>query len=403
MSDHRRDRRAYLARVAGDLRLPDDITREVLEELDGHLAESIASLLDAGLTADQAERESIARLGDPGELATGIRHARQTRRRLLVAVGYGVWDGAKGALWGYLFGIAVAILASMLAGIGLYIAASIFHVGPTGWDTFTPMFVIIYVVLAAGVAGRRVPSAIAGRAAHRISDVARPVAVIGGIGLAVVTIFFVRTGLDLWTVAALVMLPFGFGVGAWAANGPPRTGRVGISSRWLVAIVMAVAVALVLVNVATPRRSADGEPAGESANIGPPASDVLGEAWVESSSSWRSGAAIELSITFEPPDALSGWRDLRVEVWPSMDGPDGRVGMDPAATGPTLSVPLIAVDGGSQHHADVQLPATKTQQFFSTVTTGIAPDGRRYVLTGPDGPTASSPWVGTVWEYLTTP
>lgn len=86
MTDQRPDRRAYLASVAARLRLPGPLAEEIIEEVEAHIVDATASLVDDGLAPDRAEREAIARLGDPGELGDGLRRARQTRRRLLSAV-----------------------------------------------------------------------------------------------------------------------------------------------------------------------------------------------------------------------------------------------------------------------------------------------------------------------------
>ncbi len=37
------------------------------------------------------------------------------------------------------------------------------------------------------------------------------------------------------------------------------------------------------------------------------------------------------------------------------------------------------------------------------LVTGVAPDGNRYVLSGPESQLVTAPWVGSVWEWLTTP
>jgi hypothetical protein len=51
----------------------------------------------------------------------------------------------------------------------------------------------------------------------------------------------------------------------------------------------------------------------------------------------------------------------------------------------------------------MSLPVTKEPAWFVLISTGVAPDGTRYVLSGPDGEMPSKRWVGSVWEWLTTP
>ena len=87
------------------MRLSDALDREVVEELAGHIDDSVHALEAEGLDPSMARREALARLGDPDELASGLRRARQTRRRLLVAAGYGVVASLNGAFWAYLFAV----------------------------------------------------------------------------------------------------------------------------------------------------------------------------------------------------------------------------------------------------------------------------------------------------------
>ena len=47
--------------------------------------------------------------------------------------------------------------------------------------------------------------------------------------------------------------------------------------------------------------------------------------------------------------------------------------------------------------------ASKDRRWYISATTGVGPDGTRYLLTGPDGPVGTRPWIGTVWEWFTTP
>jgi hypothetical protein len=85
-----RDRDAFLAAVRSRLDLPDTIAHDVLEELVGHLEDAATELRAAGLSAADAERRAIGRLGDPGALGTDLAQARRGGRRLLAAVGGGI-------------------------------------------------------------------------------------------------------------------------------------------------------------------------------------------------------------------------------------------------------------------------------------------------------------------------
>lgn len=403
MSDPRADRGAYLDQVAAGLRLPAASQADVLEELDDHIAESVAGLRVAGLSAELAEREALGRLGDPGELAEGIRSARQTRRRLLLATGYGVWAAVGGAFWGWLFAFGVVLLSVMISSLLVTTLISQLHISVSGWDTWSGALTIPYAIFASVYAGRSVPSAVAARADRRVRDVARPVAAVGGGILAILSVGMVRLPLDPATVVVLLIVPIGFAVGALTARDGEALGRrVRIRGRWIVGLVVLSTLAWTASGIATLRINTEANQTGSDADfavIGPPASNVLGEAGVGGSSSWVDGQLYDRALTIKPADALSGWRELRLEAWPAADDHD--LAVDPAASAPVVIAPLEVHDGSWSGR--LQTPVAKIQDWFVVATTGVAPDGRRYVIGAPDGLIRTQPWVGTVWEWLTTP
>ena len=155
MSDPRADRGAYLDRVAARLGLPDDRARDVLDELEGHLSESVDGFVDQGLTPEQAERQSIARLGDPVALADGLRHAQQTRRRLLAAAGAGVVAAVGSVVWGYLIALGVSIVAGVLSLAIISATVSWLQLSINGWGQWGDEVSIPFAAFVAGYAGRR--------------------------------------------------------------------------------------------------------------------------------------------------------------------------------------------------------------------------------------------------------
>ena len=76
--------------------------------------------------------------------------------------------------------------------------------------------------------------------------------------------------------------------------------------------------------------------------------------------------------------------------------------IDPSAVGPAAVAPLTKDEFGS-YAARLELGTPKERRWYISATTGVGPDGIRYLLTGPDGPEGSRPWTGTVWEWFTTP
>jgi hypothetical protein len=401
MSDPRSDSDAYLGRVAAGLRLPEDHARDIIEELQGHLAESIAGLLEEGLTPDQAERESIARLSDPSELADGIRQARQSRRRLLAAAGSGAVAAAGGVVWGYVFAVALATIAGVLATIVISLGLGWLNLGTPGWRPATDVLSIPFALFIPGYGAYRMVGAVSDRAARPVSAVRRPIALVGGGLLAFVALFLVPTDEGRLGMIVLSAIPVGFVIGALLARDgiAGRTRR--LTTRWVVTSVAMATVALTVVSASTMRTySGDGILVETDSPLPPPSTDVLGEGWINAQGSNGPGSIRAVSLEPEPPMLLDGWRNLRIEAWPAMD--PMTLEIVPVTDHPSAVAPMTRDEFGT-YAGELDLGISKAPRWFVVATTGVAPDGTRYLLAGPDGPVPTTPWVGTVWEWLTTP
>lgn len=405
MADHRPDRSAFIGQVAARLRLPPAAALEVLEEIDGHIDDAMAALRGEGLTDAQAEREAIARLGDAGELAAGIRRARQTRRRLLVAAGYGVWAGIVGAVWGYLFVVAIGILAVVASVIVVSALAQVVDLGSTGGAPLPAILSVVYVAAAAGNAGRRITELIADRSERLVADVRWAVAMIGGGALAMVLVFLVRGALDAATVVGILTMPIALVVGALMTSQPTRPARVRIQlggGLVLVAIVVATG-ALVASNLATRGPTffvMDRDPGLD--RVGVEAEGPARDGIISITSSTAHGYppdAYEIVLEVAPSHSLTGWSDLRMEAWMAHGEPYLR--LDPAATGPAATAPIRLV-GAGMYEGSLAVEPAKESLTYQVFTTGVAPDGRRTILSGPGETLTSPPWVGTVWEWFTS-
>jgi uncharacterized membrane protein len=400
MSDPRADRDAYLDQVAGRLRLPDDEASGVLEELRGHLAESAAGLVGEGLTTDQAERESIARLGSPGELADGIRTARQTRRRMLAAAGAGIIAATSGLFWGYLFAVALITVASVVTTILISIGLQVLHLSSPGWQPATDLLSVPFALFVPGYAAHRMVGAVSAGSGRPIRTIQRPIALVGAGLLAIVFVFVVRSELNPVKVLTALFFPIGFATGAMLARDGRSVRLRHLPGRWVVTTFLISTLTLTFLAASTLEINPPDEyPVNDGASrIGAPALEVLGDGWLEQSSTGL-GFTSDVSLTPTPPNLLDGWRDLRLEAWPVVDrvGPIDVVGDHAAGAAP------MARDEFGSYGAQLDVGASKVQRWYVIATTGIAPNGNRYVLTGPDGPVPSRPWTGTVWEYLTTP
>jgi hypothetical protein len=402
MSDPRADRDAYLDQVAARLRLPEDHVRDVIEELQSHLAATVEGLLDEGLTPDQAERESIARLGDPGELADGIRHARQSRRRLLAAAGSGAVAAVGGVVWGYVFAVALATIAGVLATILISIGLKWLNLSTPGGRPATDILSIPFALFIPAYGAQRMVGAVADRAARPVSAVRWPIAVVGGALLAVVALFLVPTDDGPIGILVLLTIPVGFVIGALSARGRTAARLRRLPARRVVALVVLTTLTLVVASASTMRTySGDGFAVDEGlSHLPPPATDVIGEGWINQQSSIGERPISAVTLELEPATLLDGWRDLRLEAWPATDPMTLEVA--PVADHPSIVAPMTRDEFGA-YAAQLDLGISKMPRWFVVVTTGVAPDGTRYLLTGPDGPVPSRPWTGTVWEYLTTP
>lgn len=401
MPDVRADRGAYLDRVAARLGLPDERARDVLDELDGHLSESIEGFVDQGMTLEQAERQSIARLGDPDGLAAGLRRAHQSKRRLLVAAGWGVVAALSNVIWGYLIAMAVAIVAGVASLAIVSATVSWLQLSVAGWGQWGDEVSIPFAAFIAGYAGRRLTLTVAWKSVRRVDAIQGPIALIGGGLLAVLVVFGVRGEVHPASIVLLLSMPNGFAIGAMLARDGVAERTRSLPARWLgIAIVVATVVGTVMglttlrINPTDPYTVEN-----EYSTIGTPATDVLGAGWLDQQSSTELGFIVGVTISPEPVNLLAGWRDVRLEAWPSTEGPGT---LQLLADRPEMTTPMVR-DGSGTYTGQLDLGTYKEPRWFATVTTGVTPDGKRYVLTGPDGPTASRRWTGTIWEYFTTP
>ncbi|HUP55136.1 MAG TPA: permease prefix domain 1-containing protein, partial [Methylomirabilota bacterium] len=309
MSDPRADRDAYLEQVAARLRLPESEAGDVLEELRGHLAESVSDLMREGLTPEQAERGSVARLGNPGELADGIRTARQTRRRMLAAAGAGAVAATSGLFWGWLFAAALSTVAGVGATLIISLALQWLHLSTPGWQP-PDILSVPFALFVPGYAGHRLVGAVATASGRSVGSIKRPIAVGGGILVAIVAIFVVSGELDQLSVLTHVAVPIGFAGGAILARDAHSVRLRRLPGRWVAAIVIVTTLTLTAAAAATLRINPndgyhvdDGEPA-----IGPPATDVLGDGWLDQQTSTGLGFVSGVTLTPEPPTLLAEWR-----------------------------------------------------------------------------------------------
>ena len=412
-------RSEYLQRVADRLPFDESGKLDILRELAGHLADSTARFEGEGLIGDAAERAAIERLGPPEQLADELTKAHHSPRRLLAAAGAGTWAAVGGVVYGYL----LTALALTGVSIAAFILGSYLHwFGPsTGYGLDGTTTSLVALGAGAYAAGHKLTATIAGRAGYRISLVRRATALVGG-GLVLVYSLVGWTGSLNWAeVGILLSLPAWFVIGAWRSNSAQFPSR-----QWrLRAIGLAFVVVLAALGLGFDQQPAGSagsggfQPAGIE-KIGLPTPDaIIAATQADGFGGVTLGRTTRIWVLVMDPAVLAGWRDFRVEAWraigdPAID-PDLGIVVDPAATAPYAIGPAALDSGLAGFTVDgindaipagvAQLSGSVTIDRNPNVTlawvalTGVAPDGKRYLLASPSYETTT--FHGTALDWLT--
>ncbi|HEX7398389.1 MAG TPA: permease prefix domain 1-containing protein [Candidatus Limnocylindrales bacterium] len=390
------ERNAFLASVRSRLDLPDAIARDVLEELEGHLEDAAADLRAAGLSADDAERRAIGRLGDARALGTELARARRGRRQVLAAVGGGIRAVLAEGIRTWIF---LAVLASLTAILALPAASIFAHVLGRSTSSYFGGPIASLATVGAVVGGFAylgwvLPARIAGRAVRSVFGVRRGVALIGlALGSAVLW-FLVPVAMDPVRVVGLPLGPVAFALAALRAPERP-TFRVGFVPAVIGAAILFLPMTLLALATTDPPLDnwmADISPIGDA----PAATDVentaLGISW--SGPDGRGWAEVTVDAGNAAATVATRLPTLRVEIW-SARVVDGvvRFGSAPlvAQLAPTEPITIL-------HYA---LPALRDPQTTMAFVVGIAPDGRRVILDTKLDLTRTPPWTGTLAEWWT--
>ena len=391
------ERDAFLASVRSRLDLPDAVARDILEELSGHLEDAAAELRAAGLSADDAERRAIGRLGDARALGTELARARRGRRQLLAAVGGGIRAVLVEGIRTWIF---VAVLASLTAILALP-AATIFAyvLGRSSSSSFGgpigSLATVGAVVGGFAYLGWVLPARVAGPAMRSVRGVRRAVALLGLVVGSGVLWFLVTVAMDPVLAIGVPLGPVAFALAALRAPERP-TFRVGFVPAVVGAAALFVPMTLLALATATDARPdnwmADTSPIGDA----PAATDVentaLGISWsFPDSRGWA-------EVTVDAGDAAATLAarlpTLRVEIW-SARVVDGvvRFGSAPLVAQLAPTEPLTTL-----HYT---LPALRDPVTTMAFVVGIDPDGRRLILGENLDLARTPPWTGTLAEWWT--
>ncbi len=398
----------YLARVAARLGLPEPYASEVREELAAHLTDATYALIAEGLTPEQAEREAIARLGSPDALADELRHAHQTRRRLLAGAAGGVWAAAGHGIGGTLLGIGLLFVIFVPLTFTEFALRRLAGMEwrDLGGQEWNAVFYPLAMCVGAFLAGRRAVQAMAAKSLRRRHQVAGWWAVSGFAILALWVLFVLRMPLSWPAVAAELLIPLSFAVGAVVMidRQGPRIRNRHILLAALLAIVLPTLLAIGL---------GPASMGGGGVQLGPTFSsteeywqanrfDLVGRLPPQDMEMWpfiggwstRPDGSVTFTAEIVPGGDRGTWHDLRYEAWRALPG---FTTIDPSFRAPFAAAP--AELQGDRLKATFRVDRTPGVTFYAIFLTGVGPDGQRYLLTGPDF--GATTFVGTIWEWLT--
>jgi hypothetical protein len=403
------ERTSYLDQLSDRLRLPEPWASDVRAEVASHLDDAIDEGRAAGLDEVAATDEALARLGPPDELADGLRAAHQTRRRLVAGIAGGaaaaVGRGIVGTAFGWMLALALGIGAATLAAAIGRVTGARLDAPSLASATWEGLIGALALTAGAFVAGRAAVRATMARSRRRTRSIAIGWSVAGSVALAAWLLFVFRATLDGLVVAAELLVPPAFVLGATvgAKRSGPRHGRL-----ILLAIAVTSLVGLVggLLAVGGPigfqleavgggsYASMDELWAAEGFDpLGRPAPDSMQGVLGDRSLGQSDGVAT-MSATVTDAAALRGWTGLALEAWRREPA---TMAILPGETGPFASAP--AQFEGNQIRASVRVDNVRGVDTYAAVLVGVGPDGVRYVLAGPDG--LQTHFVGTITDWLT--
>ena len=393
------DRDAYLAEVGGRLELPTDQRTDVLEELAAHVADGIADLVARGQSPADAEAELLRRLGPPEQLASNLLRARATTSRLLSAVGAGavaaIRTGLAGAFAGWLLAATAAVVATLiLQTLQPLLALPTFGGWTSGWNS---VITAVGLGLGAALGGAAAVRVVAARSWRSTAEVRLGVALAGMAVIGYLVLVASEQALNWASVVALLAVPPAFAVGAWLERIRMPDWRRGLLGS--VALLAGVAV----VGAAGGYGSrGQGSYEWSTATHG---YEMIGPWWRDPTSpdqafiSSSGGGSVGVqTIAVDAVDAATAgqFRDVRFEAWRAQRPQDGWA-LDPRQAGPYEVSP--AETDGATISGTIRFDSQPGLEWAEVVLTGVAADGRRYLLWAHGGPDQTE-FVGSVWAWF---
>jgi hypothetical protein len=403
----------YLTTVDARLEMPDWLRADIYTELSDHMRDSIAAIESEGLDADRAAGEALARLGSPEELASQLRRAHQTPRRLLAGAAGGIFQTGVGFIYGWFAGFLLylvgAIFATLLvtgplkAPIGV-VAGLLPNFSTDSTDLATnSVLTDLMPCVAAWIAGRR--------GAHAFADSSRRApaplwGVAGGAILALLALFVVDAQQSWLSVSVELLIPLAFVAGTlirFERGFAVPWGRVALAGV-VISIVSGVALF-----AATGVSGTNVAP--EAVEISPLVAqfDRVAPWWKETKPLFEGGGSgyggdmANESVTLDAA-FLASFHDIRFEFWRTIPWPGAPTGnemglqsTDERNPAPIRIAAAKQTDGNLTASFDLRHCRSNHWLIFLTA---IGPDGQRYrLLPMPDD--FHSTFSGTVWDWLT--
>jgi hypothetical protein len=216
---------AYLEAVNEHLTLPDDERAAAVEELAGHIEESVVAAAEHGVGRDAAVRRALERLGAPQRLASDITDAHRLPGHALAAAGTALRVSIKTGIGAYILAWAGILAVALFFGLVLAGLRKIF--GPALLEAdFSPatdgLMPAVVAVIVALTLGNALVAPVAVTARRPVGAVRIALVAVGVPIVAFVVVTMVTARWNPWSVLLMASAP------AWYALGVARSGRLPI-------------------------------------------------------------------------------------------------------------------------------------------------------------------------------
>lgn len=403
----------HLARIEARLQMPRAASEAILDELAAHLHDAIEASVLAGSSREDAEREALARLGSPEALGDDLRRTHQTTRRLLAAVGGGVFQGIRGSVRGWFGGYLASI--PLFFGIGLVAQFLIPWVDLVG-TSFSPL-VVCSLWGATWLGGRYLVEHISRASLRTVEHVRTPIALVGvvAIGVAIAVIPMDQTVLS---VAMTLMLPVVFAAGAlttnlglgdqimdviWRDTFPSvrRVLFVGFATIALGGSLITLVAAAITGPSSIPPIEGPADAPDQTAEVrwtaagyGVVAQTVLAPERAYIGGGFERKGALVVSVPTDVVD-WDEWSDVRFEAWEAKETPGGKPG---TVIGSEPYEILPVADPWAAHDHVVRVGQPGISYFLVFLTAADPATGERVAIGWPEGD--STVFHGSVLDWF---